>query len=170
MLAQQFQALETQRLEILTYLRKYSWEKLNSAPAGQWSANQVLAHLITAEKLSLQYMKKKMLGIHEATDTTWLEEVRMLVFTWSQRLPLRYKAPPLVVERMPNYPAFEALLMDWDLARAELKTLLETIPGNLLKRRILKHPVAGRINIRHAMQFFSEHIIHHQHQLNRLLA
>lgn len=169
-LAQQFQTLEKQRAEFLASLKKYSWEKLNSAPAGRWSVNQVLAHLITSEKLSVQYMQKKALGINETTDTTWLEEVRMFAIIVSQRLPLRYKAPKLVVERTPNYPAFEALMMDWDLARTELKSLLETIPGALIKRKIYKHPVAGRINIQHAMLFFSEHIIHHQHQLNRLLA
>jgi hypothetical protein len=168
-LADQFQALEKQRAALAASLRTYSWEQLNHAPAGQWSAHQVLAHIITSEKLSVQYMKKKILGIQDTTDTNWVEDARMWVFKISQRLPLRYKAPPLVVERTTTYPAMEAMFMDWDLVRSDLKALLETIPGNLIKRRIYKHPVAGRINVQQGMTFFAEHIIHHQHQLKRLL-
>jgi hypothetical protein len=168
-LANQFEVLEQQRADFMASLQKYTWEQLNQAPSGKWSANQVLAHLITSEKLSVQYMKKKVLGIQETTDTNWVQDVRMWVFKISQRLPLRYQAPKLVVERTPSYPALEALAMDWDLVRTELKGLLETIPGALIKRRIYKHPVAGRINVQQGMTFFAEHIIHHQHQLKRLL-
>lgn len=168
-LTEQYNNLEKQRAALMAFVHQEEWEKLNQAPPGQWSVCQVLAHLITAEKLSVQYMAKKIQGIHAAANTSWREEIRMLIFKASQRLPLRYRAPVLLVEQTPAYASLAALVSDWDRVRSELKNLLEKIRDEHIGRQLLKHPVAGRVNIRHAMVFFSEHILHHHRQLNRLL-
>lgn len=168
-LARQFRELETQRSAILQVWGNYRWEQLNQALPGEWSAHQVLAHIITAEKLSVRYMEKKILGIHETADANWNEAVRMLIFKVAQRLPLRYRAPARLVESTPSYPSLEAMVMDWEQVRTDLKNLLEKIRDEHVRRQIYKHPIAGMINIQHAMVFYYEHIHHHQKQLNRLL-
>lgn len=170
LLTREFEKLEAQRQNLLKTITPHRWERLAHAPPGQWSAIQVLAHLVTAEKMSVAYMSKKMAGIQETTDTGLLEDVRMLALKWSQRLPLKFKAPVAVVEKTPAYPALEALLTDWDAVRQDLKKLLQHIPPALLRRKIYRHPVAGRLNVQHALAFFREHINHHQPQLQRLLA
>jgi hypothetical protein len=169
-LARRFEELEAQRQTLLNTLAPHPWRQLTLAPPGQWSAVQVLAHLVTAENLSVAYMKKKIQGINETTATGLVEDLRMLLLICAQRLPLRFKAPAMVVDKTPDYPTLEALVGDWDAVRAELKGLLEQIPPGLLKRKIYKHAVAGRVNIVHALVFFREHIIHHKPQLRRLLA
>jgi uncharacterized damage-inducible protein DinB len=60
-----FISLEEDRVRLLTSLRGISTDKLLQAPEGKWSIQQILAHLIAAEKLSIMYLRKKMLGIKE---------------------------------------------------------------------------------------------------------
>ena len=64
-----FESIELQRLEILEQVRQ-SPEKFNVKPReNKWSIGQILAHIVTAEKLTLQYMTKKIQGIDQAGTT-----------------------------------------------------------------------------------------------------
>lgn len=164
-----FDALEYDRNTLILTLKSLLPEKLQQAPQGKWSINQILAHLIAAEKLSIRYLQKKILGIKEADDTGLWEEIKIKVLQASQRLPLKFKAPQNVVDNTPSYLNFSELLSDWEKTRAELKALLEKLEGTQLKKKIYKHFFAGRLNIQHALIFLREHIIHHQPQINRLL-
>ncbi len=146
-----------------------SADKLKYAPEGKWSIQQILAHLIAAEKLSVIYLNKKKLGVNDAHDTGLLEEIKMVVLKLSQRLPLKFKAPRGVVENTPTYASFEELMLDWDRTRSELREFLEKIDDTQIRKKIYKHIVAGRLNIQHALVFLREHIIHHTPQINRLL-
>ncbi len=164
-----FDSLERERDTLIATLKNLSTDKQQHAPEGKWSIQQILAHLIAAEKLSIMYLHKKMLGIKEAEDTGALEEIKMVLLQISQRLPLKFKAPRVVVENTPAYATFEELTADWDKTRSELKTLLEKFDDTQIKKKIYKHVRAGRLNIQHALMFFQEHIIHHTPQINRLL-
>jgi uncharacterized damage-inducible protein DinB len=145
-----FAQLEQQKDNLLNELSSLSIEKLNSAPAGKWSIAQIVAHLITAERLSIQYMQK------------------LIVLIISQRLPLRFKAPKLAKESTPTLSTLPELTAQWDSVRADLKQLLEKIPDHLVKRKIYKHVFAGKLNSRQALIFFREHFIHHLPQIQRL--
>ncbi|MEK6782782.1 MAG: DinB family protein [Bacteroidota bacterium] len=164
-----FDSLQQDRNELISTIKSLSVEKFNYAPVGKWSINQILAHLITAERLSVMYIQKKILGIKEAKDTGLWEDIKFEILKVSQRLPLKFKAPKMVVERTPVYTNTNELLADWDKTGAELEALLEKFDDTQTKKRIYKHFLAGRLNIQHALMFLSEHIIHHQPQINRLL-
>ena len=164
-----FDSLERERDSLLASIKNLSPDKQQHAPEGKWSIQQILAHLIAAEKLSVMYLNKKMLGIKEVEDTGVLEELKMVVLQLSQRLPLKFKAPRVVVENTPAYANFEELTTDWNKTRAELKTLLEKFDDTQIRKKIYKHIRAGRLNIQHALLFFREHIIHHTPQIKRLL-
>lgn len=164
-----FISLEEDRTKLLTSLKDLSPDKQRNAPDGKWSIQQILAHLIAAEKLSIMYLHKKMLGIKEVEDTGLWEEIKMAVLQASQRLPIKFKAPRAVVENTPTYSSFDELILDWDKTRAELKTLLEKFDDTQIRKKIYKHIIAGRLNIQQTLLFFREHIIHHTPQINRLL-
>jgi uncharacterized damage-inducible protein DinB len=164
-----FCSLEEDRKKMLIAIKNLSLENQKQAPPGKWSIQQILAHLIAAEKLSIIYLNKKILGIKDAPDTGVLEEIKMVLLQISQRLPLKFKAPRVVVENTPAYATFEELTADWDKTRTELKNLLEKFDDTQIKKKIYKHVRAGRLNIQHALIFFREHIIHHTPQINRLL-
>ena len=164
-----FDVLEHDRIKLFATLKSIPPEKLQQSPEGKWSVHQILSHLITAEKLSVMYLHKKILGIKEADDTGLWEEVKILLLQVSQRLPLKFKAPQNVVDNTPLHLNFNEITTDWEKTRAELKALLEKLDDTQIKRKIYKHFFAGRLNIQHALIFLREHIIHHQAQINRLL-
>lgn len=58
--------LETDRKHLLRELADVSDQWFNSNPLpGKWSISQILTHIITSERLTLLYMKKKSLGIDQ---------------------------------------------------------------------------------------------------------
>jgi len=164
-----FNSIETQRQELIRSLVNLSSEKLNTQPEGKWSINQIIAHLITAEQLSVHYLNKKILGAEEAEDTGMKEELKMLLLIASQRLPLKFTAPKKVVEHTPKEEDLTKLISAWDTARSDFKKVLENVEGRHLKRKVYRHVHVGMLNIQHAVKFFGEHVGHHTPQIKRLL-
>jgi DinB superfamily len=164
-----FSSIEQQRAALLRELKSAAPETLVQSKNGKWSISQIVRHMITAERLSVGYISKKINAIGEVENTGLLSELKLLIFIVSQRLPFKYKAPATLGDQPTNYPNIEALEKDWDDARADLKRLLENFPSSGLKKKIYRHPVMGRCNILHALIFFREHIIHHWPQIKRQL-
>lgn len=168
-LEQLFTTLESDREKLFAKIGKLSAEQFNRSEAGKWSVHQVLAHLVTAEKLSLQYLNKKFLGIKDADNSGIVEEIKMLVLKISQRLPFKFKAPKKVVEFTPTYPNLETLEEEWILLRKELRLFLEKINDDQVNKKIYKHVFAGMLSSKQALIFFREHFIHHLPQINKLI-
>jgi uncharacterized damage-inducible protein DinB len=165
-----FQEIEHLKHQLLERLRGYGPEVLSNRPAPQrWSILQVLSHLITAEKLSVAYIRKKKLGIATAGNTGPWEAFKFFLLKVSQRIGFKYRAPKTVVEHTPSYESLDVIQTEWAHVRLQLKSLLEEFDEKDLRKKIYKHPFAGRINIQQAIIFFGEHMRHHQPQINRLL-
>jgi len=161
--------IESQRLTTLKSLQSFTHEQFNQPPApGKWSAAEVLSHVITAERMSFAYLQKKILAIDQVPRSGLWEEIKILVFAVSQRIPgIKYKAPKKVVESTKALRSFVEVETEWSQLRHDLRTLLERIPDHQVDRMIYKHVVAGYLNPRHALIFFREHLIHHLPQLKR---
>lgn len=165
-----YDSLETQRKNLLGLITTLSHEQLNAHPEGKWSIAQILSHLIASEHLSVKYLNKKMLGIHEATNTGLIEEIKMIALIVSQRTPLiKFKAPKVLAENTHVYQTAEQLKEAWNKNRIELKEVIARFQDHQLKLKIYKHPIVGMLNIKQALQFFREHIYHHTHQVKNLL-
>ena len=163
--------IENQRNDLLTGVRQLSREQLikNVAP-GTWSVAEILSHIITAERISVQYIQKKLLGIQTVPDSGLIAEVKINLLWISQRLPwLKFTAPRYVVEHTPKYQDLDQITREWDHVRSELQVLLEKVPDTLIRRLIYRHVFAGYLNIQHALIFFHEHIVHHTPQIKRLV-
>ncbi|SRR5260221_9942971 len=163
-----YSKIETQRNALILSLRNLPAKKLNDHPHCKWSINQIIAHLITAENLSARYLNKKILGVNEAKDTGFVEELKMFLLMASQRLPLKFKAPKVVVDQTSKETDFNKLTEEWDKTRTELKNLLDRIEDRHLKRKIYKHVRVGMLNVLHTLKFFYEHVGHHTPQIKRL--
>lgn len=168
-LAHQFDKLEKQRHQLLDKVRQFPSSFNHKPDKDKWSVHEILAHLITAEKLSVQYIEKKRQGIDSAGNTGLYEEIKMGVLKITQRMPLKFTAPKPVVAATPSYASIEDLTKDWDTVRENLKQILELIQENQLRKKIYKHIIVGRLNIVHAVKFLQEHVNHHLPQVNRLL-
>jgi uncharacterized damage-inducible protein DinB len=162
--------LEHQRKQLLQSLSIKPTSALTTPPEPtKWSVLQVLTHLYISEKMSLQYIKKKSLGIDQVGDAGVWESIKMSALKISQRIPVRYKAPKTVVQNTPDAMPFDVLLAHWDMLRLELKSTLENLPSTYIHKLVYKHPVAGRLSLPQAMEFFMEHLEHHKTQIDRIL-
>ena len=169
LLLQCFKESEKLRKQLLADLKTIGpSDKFFDSPPGKWSISQILTHLIQAERLSLEYMKKKSLGIESAGNTGLIEEIKFQILLLSQELPLKYKAPPVLGNR-PAELQYDVICSEWDLLRAQLGDFLNTIADHHVRRKIYKHPVMGRLNVTQAVRFFDAHLKHHHPQIKRLL-
>jgi len=152
-------------METIELLRKSNSNSIAESQEGKWSPVQIVAHLIISEKIALQYMKKKFLGIDASPATGILEATKFILLKISQRLPLKYKAPKVLGEHDPPALTLAELELEWNQSRAELATFLEQFNAITIKNQVYKHPLAGKLNIIQGVGFMREHIIHHLPQI-----
>ena len=170
LLQKRFNMLEADRQKLLLTLTALPHEAiLSQAPLGKWSVNQILTHLISSERLSLLYMRKKSLGIQHLNNSGVLETFKLIVLKVSQRLPLKYKAPGILVQHTPEVLPLPQAIEQWTAVRNDLRKFLDGITDQNIRKKIYKHPVVGMLDVMQAMAFFHEHIHHHWPQVKSLL-
>lgn len=168
-LEQLYKSLEEQRNGLLQSVRTISHGQLTRYPKGKWSIAHILSHLVTSEQLSVSYLTKKIQGIDETGRTGILEELKLLTLIISQRLPLKFRAPKVVVDNTHVFQSLPEIEQAWQKIRDDLKSLLERFEEDHLNRKVYKHPVAGKMNIKQALIFIREHTTHHTPQIKKLL-
>ncbi|MEO7987914.1 MAG: DinB family protein [Chryseolinea sp.] len=166
-----YDQLEADRKILLAKVGLIQEEKFNRQPVpGKWSLGEVLSHIVAAEHGSTSYMKKKSLGIDQVDESGMIESLKIGILIVSQRLPfLKFKAPGIVVDHTPQFHSAESITRQWDEVRTDLKIFLEKIEDKNIRKKIYKHPFAGRLDVVQAVTFYREHIIHHSPQIKRLL-
>jgi hypothetical protein len=168
-LQEAFDALEQSRLKLLQEVEQLNSEQYNKEQNGKWSVAQIVTHIITSEKLALLYMKKKSLGISSLENSGFLEPVKLTLLKISQRLPIRYKAPVEIIKHTPEAMTLESANTEWKNLRIKLRAFLEGIEDSNVKKKIFKHPIAGRFNAIQGITFLREHLLHHLPQIRRHL-
>ena len=162
--------LERDRKELCDSLAGISQEQFIRRPAsGKWSIAEIVSHLLTADRLSLDYMKKKSQGIESLKNAGWFEELKMMVFIASQRVPIKYNAPKRVVQNTPREINLTAVSGDWESLLHDYKQFLSTIPEKDIRKKIYRHPILGRLDAKLCLQSIYEHYHHHLPQIKRLL-
>jgi len=168
-LARRFERLEATRGRALGMLDGLDHAALNRPPApGKWSALQVLHHVITAEALTLGYVRKKMQAGGALPPAGVSSRLRLLAVQLVLASPLRVRAPG-AIGNVPPEIAADGLRARWDAVRRELRDLLETFPAGLLGRLVFRHPYAGRMTLAHALGNLQAHLDHHIPQVERAL-
>jgi uncharacterized damage-inducible protein DinB len=79
-LQKQFLQLEEERKNLFNELKNYSDELINKKPSPEkWSVAEVIAHLITAEEMSLKYLSKKIQDTSKEKPETLESKFRWLL-------------------------------------------------------------------------------------------
>jgi uncharacterized damage-inducible protein DinB len=169
-LHERYNQLQTETKLLLKAIASLSSTTYHYKPGDQrWSISQILTHLMVAEKLSTDYMKKKALGLEDLDDAGVIEDLKLLILKISQRLPFKYKAPNVVLEKTPAPLSFGDLVRQWEVVRADLVQFLQKFNEQTVRRKVYKHPVAGRLSVVQALDFFTEHLNHHRPQVRRII-
>ena len=170
LLNERYNHLQTETKLLLKEIASLSSATYYYKPGNErWSISQILTHVMVAEKLSTDYMKKKALGLGELDDAGVIEDLKLLILKISQRLPFRYKAPAVVLDRTPAPLSFGDLVRQWEVVRADLVQFLQQFDEQTVRRKVYKHPVAGRLSVVQALDFFAEHLNHHRPQIRRII-
>lgn len=168
-LARRFERLESARSRLLATLEGREASALNRAPGpGKWSALQILHHVVTAEALTLGYVRKKMQAGSALPRAGLASRLRLLALEVALASPLRVNAPAQVASVPPDVDPAE-LGARWDGVRREWRELLEAFPPALVDRLVFRHPLAGRMSLEHALGTLEAHLAHHVPQVERAL-
>jgi hypothetical protein len=168
-LTRKFEVLEAIREQVASRMAGVPDEKLQSPPApGKWSPVQVVMHLAAAEGSSLTYIRKKTSDPGSVPPANFMCAVRTLLLRAAMSSPFRFKVPDVISGTPEIVPAGSALDR-WMTVREELRSMIETMPEDLMKRAVFKHPVAGRMTMSQALEFMISHARRHAKQIEQAL-
>ena len=170
LLEKQFNQLEEERRQLFSELKIYDDAVINKKPApGKWSVAEVIAHLITAEEMSLQYLMKKTQDTSRAEKETFKNKWRWLLVKIVFSANIKYKAPQ-IVEPKSGYESLANLEMYWAKIRLQTLSVLNKLSDDELNKELWKHAIAGKMNLHHMVKFFGIHFRRHKKQIARTLA
>jgi uncharacterized damage-inducible protein DinB len=166
-----FEQLERATERLLASAEALGQDSTKAPAPGQWSAVQVVHHLLFIEGNIIQYVQKKLQAEEQLPKVGLLTRLRARFVRLLLRLPgLKYKAPRGVATLTDTgeVGTLPELRQTWNASRRQLERLLNEFPGRQLNRAIFPHPRSGRITICQVMDFLLDHLLHHQQQMGRI--
>lgn len=164
-----FDRIEKQRKEIFSKLDALTDEQLHYSPrAEKWNLLQIVLHLMTSEKLSVIYIKRKADSKEEIPKSGLMSQLRSLALKAGLTLPVKFTAPKMT-DATGKDPDYEKLKTDWQKVRSELSSLIEKFDASTLQSEIFKHPVVGEMNMKQALEFMETHTAHHRKQIKQIM-
>lgn len=159
-------ALENHRAGFVACLDGLPAEARHVSPeVGAWSGAQLMEHLIASERF---FRLNKPRGKPFTVATSG---IRAQILNRVLSLPLRFRTPRGATAIAPaSEPDFEALKTEWSTLRSSWRDGLALYQSADLSRIALRHPIAGKLTVRHALDVFIAHGRHHDRQLARIVA
>lgn len=168
LLQKQWNRLETLKMGYEKRLEQASAEELAFKPSpDSWNMLQVVRHLLTVEELSMAYLIKKNYTNAQKRGS-FGTRFRALLLRLMLKSPLKFKAPPLAALQAGEEQDSTRLLVQWQAERKKLAHYLENFPEEKLDYEIYRHPRSGWLTIGQTLQFFGDHLEHHQQQMDRI--
>jgi uncharacterized damage-inducible protein DinB len=169
-LIKKYHQIETIKKRYLSQVANLPEEQFNQAPEdGSWSIAQVLYHLYLAENGTIRAVQKNLRENNVKAHSKISDMFRNMLLVLFLKSPLKFKAPS-ILGSMPDHIKREEINKLFGEATDSFKEVLNGLPKQLENKRIFKHPVSGKFNIGQTLNFVREHYLHHQGQLNKLLA
>ncbi|MDX5482782.1 MAG: DinB family protein [Hymenobacteraceae bacterium] len=160
--------LEKTRNRLLDELEGYDDTLLNTSPAeGKWSVNQIVAHLVLVEKLTMGYMQHKLQkqeALPPSSFSSWISSVLLKLALMSGK---KFKAPAPVAT-VPDRASLPALRREWNEIRYKMEDVLTELPPQVLDKCLFKHPYAGPLSVSQTLDFIQDHFDHHLRQIQQL--
>lgn len=164
-----FNRIEKQRNEILARLDPLTDRQLHySLGPDKWNPLQIVFHLMTGEKLSVIYIKRKTGSDSKIPKSGILSKFHLFLLRLAFISPFKFKAPKLT-DATNKGPDYEKLKSDWQNVREELKSLIEELENDTLKSKLFKHPRVGMLNMKQALEFMRTHLAHHKKQIVQIM-
>ncbi|MFA6955656.1 MAG: DinB family protein [Thermoanaerobaculia bacterium] len=165
-----FEKLEVIRRGVESRIDGLAPESLNRQPEpGRWSVAQVISHIVLAETRTVGYVSKKRSDPSQLRPARLKQKLMAKLIVAAMNAPFSFRAPE-VVATVPDNSDPGELRAQWARVRAELASLLDSIPDSLLGTCLFKHPYAGPMTLEAALDFMVAHASRHARQIERILS
>lgn len=169
-LEKQLLSLEKQKSSIIGEYKSLQPGQRKFRPGpDDWNLLQVLRHIVTAEQQSLLLIRHKIRHAENLPKAGTGARLRHLLLKIALWLPIKFKAPKIARMNEQN-PDFDKIVSDWEEVRSDLQQIISDNSEDTLSKALYKHPRAGLLNMKQALEFFERHIDHHQKQIDRLIS
>lgn len=161
--------LEAEKSNFISMVEGFSRDQRMIKPENGWNMLQVMEHVIWSEQGTLEYMKRKTQAPWADIElTTENEHKRSEQLKEALISEKRWKAPDVLPDPTGSQ-SFENMMTYWDNLRNDYLEFLNSLDTNYHNRLIFKHPFSGRLNLYQTLEFLNSHLIHHIHQLKRIV-
>ncbi|MTI39573.1 DinB family protein, partial [Fulvivirga lutimaris] len=146
-------------------------EQINSkVNSDGWTLGQVYYHLFLIEDGTFKSIAKKVKEITTLESGGLKSMYRIYLLKIFLALPLKFRAPRLVSDSIPDTIDIKEVLKNWDEIRDKFSLLLAAQDDRFLKKKVFKHPRVGYIDFYQTIEFIEAHHQHHFRQINNLLS
>tara|TARA_B100001057_G_scaffold260748_1_gene260943 strand:+ start:658 stop:1191 length:534 start_codon:yes stop_codon:yes gene_type:complete len=149
--------------DLFEKLSKYSKEDLNKKIyKNKWSIAENLYHVWLSEFITAKYIKKKTSYPESLVNVSFVSKFRMKLLELIFLLGIKMKAPKITYDSMPQNIEIKKLRETWLKSRKSFEDLVNVLDESILEKGILRHPIAGKIDIKMTLQFIKMHFHHHR--------
>lgn len=161
------QRLQNKTESLIRKLGEYGEEKIMTPVApGVWSTIQTMGHILMSEKLSLNYVKKKLSFNPQLKKAGLKAFIRFQVLKFYLGSSLKFKAPKGVQsEDLPAFSSLTELAAHWKSDRQKLVKFFDKADNEILDRELYRHPLVGRLTLLQMLHFFEGHFDRHRKQI-----
>ena len=164
-----FEEMEKERNTLFQKIENLDNEFLNQPPSeGKWSVVQLLHHLMSAEKGTLAYIKKKTLSPDKLQRAGLKEWMKSKILNFYLRAPKKWKAPEQV-SRVPDRIEKEDIIESYNSTRDKWDAFLKDMPEDWARKKIFRHPLSGRLDLFMTLDFLQLHAKRHFGQIEKIL-
>ena len=150
-------------------LSKYSNQEINFKPnSKKWSIGENMYHLWLTEITTEKYIRKKTSYPDTLVNVSKIAKLRLKLLKLIFFIGLKFKAPKIVVDPIPENVDLQELKNKWLKSRDSFEILINNLDEEILKKGVLKHPLAGRIDMNMTLNFLLSHFIHHKKIIHKL--
>ena len=155
--------------DLLRKLSVYTDEDLNKKiNKNKWSIAENLYHLWLTEFITIRNIKKKTSYPDSLVNVSFVSKFKMKLLELIFFTGLKMKAPKITYDSMPKNIEIKKLKETWIKSRKSFEKLVNALDQSILKKGILRHPIAGRIDIHMTLKFIKMHFHHHRKIITKL--
>lgn len=137
-----------------------------------WHAGAITHHLAEAEGATWAYLAKKgQTPVADLPPITPDTTARAIQLSAALRSTARFPMPEGLPAPKPaeTRAKIAAVIARWRSAQADGRALVAALPLAWWDAEVFRHPLAGRLGLTMTASFLGDHIVHHRHQLKRLV-
>ena len=137
---------------------------------GKWSMLEIIEHLVLAERAVFKGLADPAQLAETERGLGHRVRYRLVMFVLSSGIRVRVPSPAMVPRGDRSLPELRRL---WDENQAWLRSCIDSLGPNGIRRPVLEHPVAGPLTVEQAVRIDQVHVDGHVRQirtLQRLLA